>query len=294
MAPRPPPSAQASRSTLGSSVKHTLPDPFKGIRSQKAADEFLTGLETHFLAAGMNDDNEKIILATTLLRGKASQWIRRYMSELSLPREQRTQDFLKTWTSFRKQFLILYGDVDPMSTAYREFHEIKQTGSVAEFADRYITTLEYLENEMANLRYQGFLYRLKPRVQESLTSRGDDLPGVHEFERLVKTAILVDERIHSNRSHQSPRTVGTSSTPRNTAKPSSTNDGPAPMDVDVNGVDSRPSGSKDDRRIKAEEREFRKTNNLCFFCGGKHKLAECPKKSNRFRKHNSEGEAPSN
>ena len=29
MAPRPPPPAPTSRSTLGSSVKHTLPDPFK-------------------------------------------------------------------------------------------------------------------------------------------------------------------------------------------------------------------------------------------------------------------------
>jgi hypothetical protein len=216
------------------------------------------------------DDQTKITAATSLLSGKATNFLRPYAESTSVPL------FLTNWDAFEKEFRSQFFDPDLVSSMTQSLAKLKQTGSAQEYANQFRNIVAYLDMSHQTKR-QRFFSGLKPRVQERILAPLDTtlFPS---FDILVEQAIRYDNLLHyhfSNTSSSASTTSRSSSRSTPSAAPSTHSRPSAPVHepMDIDQVRSLPKTKSERDKVRAH----RIANKLCLCCGSPdHMISGCP------------------
>ena len=282
--------SMADQTNVKNNSATSLPERFDGAhRSQEAAKQFITGLESYFRLTnpGSLTDERKINIAVSRLKGAANTWIDPYELDLNTNIHERSNEFLMTWEGFRKEFMSRFGDPQPTLHAYEQLCKLEQTGSVAEYTTQFRHLYEiYAPDASSREKYYPYRQGLKIPIRAAIAARGDQAPDHNNFEGYIKAAICTDEETFAvNKVKINPGRFGNRSrnysedrqhtNPRATA-PSHNTARSKPMDLSA--MQSEPAPKETPKGATSKEREYRRKNNLCFYCGGKHKIASCSKR----------------
>ena len=268
----------------------SLPERFEGThRSQELAKQFITGLESYFrlLRTDSLTDERKINIAVSRLKGAANTWIDPYQPDLNKNIYERSNSFLKTWEGFCREFMSRFGDSMPKQHAYDQLYELKQTGSVVEYATRFRHLYEIYDPAASDShKYYDFRRGLKRPIRAALAARGSQAPGENDFDAYVADAIRTDEEIFDTRTRSNPGRAGNHTgnhsgnhQPTNYQAIASQHSSVRSEPMDLSATQSGPMPKVSSKPVSTQEREYRRANNLCFYCGEKHRIANCPKKS---------------
>lgn len=261
------------------------PEEFKGDRLRLT--NFISQCQLKFAGepSKFPDDRVKILYAGSRLRAEAYSWFQ----PLLAASETQTPSEFTSFKHFCDALSAIYGDPNLEVTAERELRHLRQTTTVAAYIAEFARIRQYLSHNDSALRDQ-FYYGLRDNVKEKLSGA----PRPSTLIELMATATSHDsriqERILEKRANQNISTTmprnspapnvpsrppSTPATIRTTPNqiPSNTPDGTLPMQLDAGRFGS--SG----RSISAAERERRRVEHLCYYCGqGDHNLPNCPRK----------------
>ena len=286
-------------SPLNKEPKVALPEKFNGNRKQLR--EFLASVRNIFRLkpSTYDTDDKKIGLVGSLLLGNALTWYR-------ILEESKNPTPLRNYDEFIKNLSSHFGDPNRKRNAQREIKSLKQNKSSAlTYTTKFIELAmdaEFDEEAKLYTYYEGLNEDIKDVLSTMI-----DFPD--DFEKLHLMAIRIDNRLYEraqdkkrtdNRTnsarkphHQEPRPpvripMANSSTPH--PRPPSNKDSRsyAPMDIDT---------TKKFKPLSQEEKNRRKANHLCLYCGQPNHVAlYCPEKSKRksFRRVQVDMMTPSN
>ncbi|KAF7338862.1 Retrotransposon-derived protein PEG10 [Mycena sanguinolenta] len=257
------------------------PRPLKGREprlftgSTKDVEAFIDEVETNIRLQRMTDDLDKTGYFSTYLKdGNPKSWYYSVKAtDMSL-----LSDYPRFVASFRSQF----SDSNYAATALRQIKALRQTGSCANYAARFRELLAHVDfSEQTKL--DQFCDGLKSSVRDKIVGVR---PKPTAFEAFVTLAIEIDNDLHENEIATRERAGGSRST-ANSSRPnhhlavssppasSSTSD-PTPMEVD---------SLKFRGPLTQDEKDHRRRNNLCLYCGGPgHDSGTCPNKSAKAKK----------
>ncbi|TBU21792.1 hypothetical protein BD311DRAFT_627195, partial [Dichomitus squalens] len=174
----------------------------------------------------------------------------------------------------------------------RKAEALTHKGPVAELVNQFQECMAYV-NWSEQTKIVMFNRKLKPDLRRALLAS----PKKDTFDEWAPIVIDKDNELHelevdlrreekiskpkatgngrpSDRSYSSPSwrssdRPGTSNSPSQSGTSAPDTNGPTPMEVDA--LRQAPRGP-----LTPEERAYRDANGLCRYCGGKHKIAECP------------------
>lgn len=196
------------------------------------------------------------------------------------------------WSTLLAAFRQRFDDPDLESKMIRRLESLTQTGSAALYANDFEECLNYVEWSDSYAIHR-FDRGLKPELRLQLIIH----PRPHILTDWIPIVVEVDNKLHSLRmdenrkgfsksntagrqSQNTPRTTdrtfpSRSGTTTTTAAQTFTPAAPVPSgsnDVVPMEVDAIKHG-----KITPEERERRRKEGLCFYCGvGKHLVLDCP------------------
>lgn len=257
------------------SIRFRDPRTFNG--TPAAVKPFLTDLRNaiHLQRRSLVTDFDKSIYMSTWLEdGSPKSWfwaIEKTQPDLLNHHEDLIEDF-------RKHF----GDSDFINSQMTKIENLKQRASASKYASAFREIMVHLPITDDIIKINMFRKGLKDDVRALFVTITE--PKI--FDQYVEQAITFDNRLHAraqelgtNRKHLTaflpvPVTTSHAATP---ATPSSSTNGPVPMEVDA----VRHHGPLTDA-----EKQRRRDNNLCAYCGGKHKVDDCPTLAKRNEKGN--------
>jgi hypothetical protein len=250
-------------------LKIHAPDTYEGQRGKLKA--FLCQLDLFF---GFNVDRfptekDKVLFATTYLRGPAFEWMEVFLSDFMKNKmklseaEIETQEMFHSYATFQEKIKRVFGNADEKRDAERRIEGLSQSTSAAHYASefqQYAGRVDWNEAALIRQFYRGLKERVKDEVAKD--ERDDDL------QELISRAIKIDNRQHERklekkgeyRTHHKPST--------NTK---SNYYGPQPMELDA----TRFKG-----KLSQRDRDYRMKNKLCLYCGKPgHRANECRAKA---------------
>ena len=163
-------------------------------------DDFLIqcDLYLYFNSDRINSDTDKVLYATTYLRGKAQQWIRPFLKDwltsAADARGTETNNLFNSFDYFRGMMNTMFGEIDEKQRAQIEMEALKQRGSAANYSAEFQQLAFYTGYDDEALR-RGYYLGLKDEVKDELMRT--DTPKT--FPLLVRLAIQLDERIYQRR-----------------------------------------------------------------------------------------------
>jgi hypothetical protein len=259
--------------------RSALPDAFSGKREDWKS--FQSRLDLFFLThdSAYPTDADKIMFIISRLGTDtaASKLMEPYISKFRDP-----VDLRPVLISDLKVFLAYmsknFGVTNSHVVAEINLRKLKQSGSALDYTNKFINIaadVKWSTNDDAMI--SAYRLGLKEAVLEVLAR--DEEPTT--FVAFSQLAIEIDTRQYSY--------TLTRSTPRNTSSSSSTSAGrttitphvprtPAPIAVE-SGPSPMDLGHAQHRPIDAAEKQRRKDNDLCGYCGAEdHWIRECPNK----------------
>jgi hypothetical protein len=275
-------------------MKH--PDAFHG-KPASQLPEFLTQLRLVFAGQPTQFQNEelKVIYASTLLKGTAFAWIQPYL-EMSDP-----PAWTKDFSLFTAEINATFGDPDIASTCFHRIKKLKQTGSVASYTAefrRLASQLSWGDQALVQQYFEG----LKDPLQDALIAANHP----EELEPLIRMATRMDNLQYQRRMQRGQEVkpaalaqrkkqlpyVAAKPQPVFHARPASQPVHP-PHDSTTVPIDTsvpRPMGLDATRprfqRLTEAQKEHRRKNNLCLYCGDQsHFARECPTRPRRPYRH---------
>lgn len=252
------------------SVKARDPRMFSG----KAGDleAFLNDLEgaMHLQKSALSTDEDRYhYLSRFMSDGSPVLWatnIKRFQPDLVI-------DFEGLLENFRAHF----GDPDIHNTYLRKLETLVQTKSAAVYGSKFREIMTHL-NQTDESRMTYYRRGLKDSVKDLLVGvmAGDNPPK--DLDSLMRVSITIDNRLHERAlEKKNPRssiplsqrlTDPAPSTSRQTHIPGTES---VAMEIDAIRVVTK---------LTAEEKQRRKDNNLCLYCGGAgHRVDNCPVKA---------------
>lgn len=206
-------------------------------------------------------------LVGTLLTGTALNWFS--------PILEKNSPLLYDFEGFMEEFMACFGEVDKKKVADQKIRSLRQGGRSASI---YASEFRQLScdvdwgSEMALIRQ--FQWGLREDVKDLLLTLND----ATSLSEAITQAVKCDNRLFLRRQEKKsslfnhPPVVASSTSPSN----NEFNDVKVcdPMQIDITQIKGP---------LSYEERERRKKEGLCFYCGSKdHKLTNCPKKPTQF------------
>jgi hypothetical protein len=272
--------AKAQLAERHADIALTPPAPFDGERTSQLS-VFLTQLRLAFAArpSQFYNDRHKVLYAASLLRGTAFSWIQPYLD----------MDHPPTWLTdfglFTAEINKVFGEPHALDTAARSLDNLKQTGSVADYAAKFrrlAIILQWGDGPLTYLFYRD----LKDEVKDEIArvERPSDL------EALITLAIRIDNRLYEralerNQARRFVARVQPAVPVRSTSAPRSP---PTPRPVPTTPNRTRV------QQLSEEEKSYRRMNHLCMYCGEPdHVVLECPvRPSIPFRPVHAHGATP--
>lgn len=276
--------------------RRKLPDPpiFRGSRNDvriflEKVDNVIKGESASFPT-----DEIRLRYLTSLLDGDAYLW---YSNEMALQRRaaELSGGSLEelTYPVVKQRLLEAFSDSNEDTTAQRSIMALRQgKGSCQAYALKFMH-LVYLTKWNEATRMDYFRDGLSTELQDRMAV----LEEPANLDSLIKQSIVIDDRLFRNRttSQRGVRNL----TLRDTA--------PTKTVTTVAVTNTRPLGdsyrtthtpmdlSATQRRgpLSPEEKERRRVNNLCGYCGDKdHETRQCPKGSRRMTANVARAETP--
>jgi Retrotransposon gag protein len=247
-----------------SEAKVNAPEAFDG-RSASNLRDFLTQVRIvfHLQPSKFLNGTIKVRYTCSYLRGSAFSWIQPYLDMDDPPA------WMDDFTLFAAEITKVFGDPDIIGSATRSLRKLRQTGSVASYASefrRHSTLLSWGEQALISQFYEG----LKGPIKDELVREGRQT----ELSVLIDLATRIDTRLYERSLERGD--TSRSSIPatrqhlRGHAAPTTTTSfrsNPA----------QRPVSRRPFQRLSEEQREHRRKNNLCMYCGAQdHAVHECP------------------
>lgn len=271
----PPPPALPVAATSSSGFQFKLgPDPRAFTGKSEDARPFVNQMKERLnssLAPRLLGRDKVLYFSSYLAAGAPQRWHHSIV--------QTKPELLDNFDAYVNAFNDHFLDPHEATTYRRKLETLKQDKDVQRYA---ATFKEYaaLSEVDEKTKWSFFFRGLKPDIQKALNT-GQGLPT--SFETLVKYALSIDNAhqmiqglnhsSHTNRYRPNGNGNGNNSSSSSSAPPAS---GPWPMEIDA--VKARLVAG----RLPAAERERRKKNNLCLYCGqAGHAVATCPIRSQK-------------
>ena len=231
---------------------------------------FWNQLKTYYVLEGdaFRSDQERIAQAYLLMSGPAAQWLEPYI-------ESPTRDptLVTDFTNFETKFKARFCPVDRLPQARAKLLNCKQgKRTVSDFANDFMThaaVLSWADNVLLPLFLEGLNQDIRllliGKIEETSTLQMS-IDIAIKLDNLVR---LVSSSTKNVPAHPFPRAPK----PWNPT-PVVPVGGPVPMELDAMGVVRG--------RLTPQERERRRTGNLCMYCGNSgHYADRCTVKKTR-------------
>lgn len=148
-------------------LKIAEPTRFGG-KTSESYKAWVNNLELHFAATSTTSDYLKIICALGYLDGSASESVQVYHQYQSLGMP------LGTWQEFKRNMGAIYDLKDKEGNARNELEQIRQTGSVAEYASKFQEIMSHLSHLDDHEKQYHFKRGLKYDLAKYLAARTAD------------------------------------------------------------------------------------------------------------------------
>lgn len=247
------------------------PDFFNGNRSQTKI--FLT--QVNLVLAGnpsrFPTELSKILYAASYMRGPAFSWIQPHVENL-------TKGVMDSFTQFSFSLLNQFGEKDEKSYSERCLYELKQTKSVSFYATEFLklsSSLCWNDAALCAHFYRG----LKASIKDQLAwiDRPTTLPSLMEL--CIKLDNRFHERILERKSDIFHKPHFSSDSSSKYSQQAVYDNQPTPMEIDSiteNRNFKKEPHKNDFIKLTHKEKERRKLNNLCTYCGSsEHQLFSC-------------------
>jgi len=257
--------------------KMATPEKYEGGRSELRA--FLTNIDLYCEYNEVPNDQEKILMASIHMKGKAASWMQPYVEDyLCSPttggERKETQNLFVSWINFKDEMGRIFGEVDAENQAEKAITRLKQTKSVSAYTAEFKQLQSRIDWDDAALR-TVFENGLKETIKDSLVHH--DKPG--DLHALIELATRIDNRLWERAEQRSRSTPTIANTKRHRRHIRIDREG------DVIMTDKVQQGSKDRRPRKGpsdglsqEERKRRYDSKACLRCGEVgHFRRDCPK-----------------
>jgi len=232
-------------------------DKYSGRKGEDLLAWLFTAKE-HFSILNINEDENRIVFAGTALTENAKTWYR------SVRIEGRSM----TWNEFEAALKAHFYPLDPVKHARDKLHPLMQTSSVRDYTAQFrqlaaiITNMA--ESEKLDRYIRGLKTRTRGHVELKEPTTFDEACRLAEMIDVTNDRIFANANANSNSSNRS--NYHSVRVPRR-------ND-PEPMDL--NAI-SEPKEKPKFKKLTPEEKEKRRRDGLCLYCGSdKHQLDACP------------------
>jgi hypothetical protein len=245
-------------------VKVNTPENFDGIGASNLRN-FLTQIRLVFdlQPSKFLNGKTKVKYACSFLRGSAFSWIQPYLDMDDPPA------WMDDFSLFAAEITKAFGDPDIIGSATRSLRKLRQTGSVASYASefrRHSTLLSWGEQAFVSQFYEG----LKGPIKDELAR----VERQTELSTLIALATRIDTRLYERSLERGdtprPSTPAPRPHPRGHVAPTTT------ANFRANPA-QRPVSRRPFQRLSEEQKDHRRRNNLCMYCGDQgHAVHECP------------------
>ena len=252
--------------------KAAKPDLFYG--DYKKVEEWLLqlGLYFHFATEAL-EDQERILFASTYMRGRAAQWIKPYVNRCLT--NSKPEEVIANYGSFEDKLKQLFGIADEEAAAERAIQNLKQVKSVAEYAAEFqhlAIQTGWEDKSLMRMYKQG----LKRHIREELLRSGTDPEDLNElYDETIRLdaewyelnmEFKQDKKV-SHHGGNRPYHYQVAPQRKVKAKTSTRNSySYDPMDLDNLEMGNKRKGNPSKQASK-EGRPFRKENRSCYNCG---------------------------
>ncbi|KAH7556815.1 reverse transcriptase [Bipolaris maydis] len=258
--------------------KMATPDKYDGNR--EGLRTFLTTIE---LYCGYNDvpnDEEKILMANTHLKGKAASWMQPYVEDFlkdidNKGTKDETRTLFGSWTNFKEEMGRIFGEVDAESQAEKAISRLKQTKAVSAYTAEFKQLQARINWDDSALRtvYEA---GLKENIKDELVhyEKPKDLYS------LIELATRIDTRLWERKEAQKGYRPGPPFANTRRHRSNKDHDGDTYMTgkVQDKSKDRNKARGKFNDGLSKEERQKRYDSKACLRCGEVgHFRRDCPK-----------------
>jgi len=272
-------------------VKIRNPDTFDGNRQKLQG--FVSQLERYIRIYDdqFEDEEDKVLFASTYLRGTAERWFEPYLNEHlhkeEEERSQTTRDMFDDYDEFVKHLKRAFNDVDEVRQATQKIMSIQQRTSVADYTSTFRQAASFLEGWSDQAQRDHYYKGLKTNIKDAMAFH----PYPDTLDGMIELARRLDDRFWERRSERYPANT------TRPARPRHTQEGGDAMELDnANRNENRKNWNnnnkgKNTRRFNGpnpnwtDEQKRRFKEKLCIHCGKDwkpgHNCPQNPKNKNR-------------
>ncbi|KAH7562161.1 reverse transcriptase [Bipolaris maydis] len=258
--------------------KMATPDKYDGNR--EGLRTFLTTIE---LYCGYNDvpnDEEKILIANTHLKGKAASWMQPYVEDFlkdidNKGTKDETRTLFSSWANFKEEMGRIFGEVDAESQAEKAISRLRQTKAVSAYTAEFKQLQARINWDDSALRtvYEA---GLKENIKDELVHY--DKPK--DLYSLIELATRIDTRLWERKEAQKGYRPGLPFANTRRYRSNKDHDGDTYMTgkVQDRSKDKKNTRGKFNDGLSKEERQKRYDSKACLRCGEVgHFRRDCPK-----------------
>lgn len=285
-----PTDGAAPNARLPPGVKPPLPGTFHGNKDSDEIKSWLFQVKDYFSLVNMTDDESKVRLAGTLLRGNAATWFRAVRGE-----DARPEDRITTWARFESELCANFMPLNSTKVARDKLAALTQTGAVRDYVREFRTIILDIPRMSEDEKLDRFTRGLKRYLRKEVEIR--EITSMEDAMRLVERLEAAGRR--ADWSYYPGPTPGDYSAPSgdpmgggtpstdSAASSSDSSTGPAPMDLNHIDNDKPASGGKPKyTKITPEERAYILSKGGCVYCRKlDHNVDDCPVLAKRHTSH---------
>ena len=265
-APVPVPSSSSNR------LKLRAPTPFDGTKSR--CEEFLTQCDMHFQVNPdqFETDTKKIYWLASHTQDEAHRYVHALL-------KNKDSTILKNFDAFRTAFRATFGDPLRDEVAEDNLWDLKQTTTVSRYITAFHQCTVHTTFDQAALMSR-FRHGLKKDVRVELAK----LPKrakPNTLADMMEMSARIDNQLHSQSGNSNRSSL-------DNYQPSANVHDPDAMVIGAAQTDRRPRPApiKKFQRLTEAQKEHRRNNGLCMYCGeAGHNAQICPKKRAPFSRN---------
>ena len=244
--------------------KIAAPEKFGGDREKLRT--FLTHTDLYCEYNEVPTDQEKILMASTYMKDRASNWMQPYVDDYLLDAEHRgtkaeTRALFAGWTEFKEEMGRIFGEVDAKNQAEKRITRLKQTTSVSTYTAEFKQLQARIDWDDAALR-TVFETGLKENVKDGLVHH-DKPESLHA---LIELATRIDNRLWERNDQKKYFRPNMANMKRQRGRFDKDGDAIMTGKVQDKAKDKKTRGWRQDGLSK-EERQKRYDNKACLRCG---------------------------
>ena len=256
-----------------------LPEKFDGSRDKAIL--FISQMETvfHFNPSFFSDDNNKIRIILLNTKDNASSFARNLLAK---PTSKEMTDY----TAFKKHFFLYFSDPNAEANAAQRIERLHQGNwSVSRYATEFRAVASLLSDWGDAALIHHFRKNLNPQLQSSIGQR-QDVPKI--LDKFIEMVIGVDTQAETSLNYQKSYSSMPNSqhfNPQGKKKRRSSNaTSPAVAQIPFLPQPVQPAFPNDPMQVDGrrrgpltqQEKEYRRSHNLCTYCGSSQHKFPCP------------------